>query len=245
MAGLVQVEQLAVRPHVGAVARDEDRDVTQDADAASRGVAVQCLPLAEDDELHPFLRVDRPREADVPAGDGLGPAPGDVGLPVGPWRAAVRVLERHEERIVVEPGAVRGAERLEGGGEWFMPRQALDGAAEQRQLPRNDGVEVDVVVGEGRRVGEVGGRQQPVGDERVGAGEERARRERGVALVGRVVRSRGAEGQHLPDAELGGGEEVDEVRRLGAEVTDSPAAGQRRRMEEQAAGAWQSQDLRA
>ncbi len=51
-AALVEVEQLLMRPHVGAVVRDVDRQVAEQADTAPRGGAAQLPPLGEEEELH-------------------------------------------------------------------------------------------------------------------------------------------------------------------------------------------------
>jgi hypothetical protein len=51
LAAPVQPEHRAVLPRVGAVERDEDRHVADDADAAVGGIAAQALPLAEENVL--------------------------------------------------------------------------------------------------------------------------------------------------------------------------------------------------
>ena len=50
-AGGIELKNGAVPPGVGAVQRDKDRHVADDADAALRGVAAQARPLAEEDVL--------------------------------------------------------------------------------------------------------------------------------------------------------------------------------------------------
>ena len=58
LAGVVEIELMAVQPDVGAVVRQEDRQVADEADPARVGVLAQRLPVAEEAPLHESGEVD-------------------------------------------------------------------------------------------------------------------------------------------------------------------------------------------
>ena len=109
----VEFEDPGVRPDVDALVGDVDRDVADDLDAPLRAVAPEGRPLPGGDVLEELLLsylvveqlahlFERPRL----------PCP-DLLRPPGPRLPAEVVLERDEERVVVEPPSRPVAERLE------------------------------------------------------------------------------------------------------------------------------------
>src|SRR5690606_28319102 len=95
------------------VVGDEDRDVADDAHAALVRVAAQRGPLAEERHLTELMLEDGAREPAPRVLERLRLAPHELTRPGAPGREVVLLLERHEQRVVVEPRRLRGAERVE------------------------------------------------------------------------------------------------------------------------------------
>src|SRR5256885_11442730 len=58
LAVLVEEEEIAVRPDIGAVVGHEDRQIADQRDPERRAVALQGLPVAREEELLESLLVD-------------------------------------------------------------------------------------------------------------------------------------------------------------------------------------------
>ena len=99
---LVELEQVLVGPHVGAVVRDEDGDVADDGDPALAGLGSKRAPLVEEHELTEDVKVDLLGQLQMCARQGVRVAVAQLGGPLGPI-ATVVILERREEREIVEP----------------------------------------------------------------------------------------------------------------------------------------------
>src|SRR2546421_7140505 len=110
-----QVEQLTMRPTVGAVVRREDGRIADDADATLGNVLLERYPLPEEEVLHEDVPADLALQPPALPGQGGRLPRGDLGLPLRPRRAVVGVFEGHEEREVVQPRLLRGGEALNGG----------------------------------------------------------------------------------------------------------------------------------
>jgi hypothetical protein len=235
----VEEEEIGVGPHVGAVVGDEDRDVADDADAALVCVAAQSRPLAEERHLTELVFEDGARELRPRRRQRVRVAGDQLRGPGAPRRELVLLLERHEEREVLEPGPLRGAEGAEVGLERRARTrgETLGGAREQRLPVRDHRAVVDVVVGERRVVTQLVCGEEPVLDEQIEADQQRIAGERGEALVGRVAVARRPEWEHLPERLPGAHQEVDEALRLGAEIADPVPARQRGRVEKNSAAA--------
>ena len=109
-----EVEELRVRPDVGAVVGDEDRDVAHDADAALAGLPPDVRPLLEEEPLLELDLAHLARELASRPLERLRVAVHERAVPGAPGRPAVRVLEGHEQGEVVEPGRLLVREGLEG-----------------------------------------------------------------------------------------------------------------------------------
>ena len=123
-------------------------------------------------------------------------------VPAAPGRPAVRALQRHEEREVVEPRRVALHERLEG----LAPRGRrllLEGGAgprEEGRLPLDDRPEVHLALREVRPLLQVRRGEEALVAEAIERDEEGVAGEGREALVRRVAVAGGAEGQDLPEA---------------------------------------------
>ena len=98
----IQLEQIAVRPYVGAIVRHVDWNVAHHLNAARVTIILQFIPLAMELPLPEFLDLDFLR---VRLGDG----------PCGPGLLAVGLFERHEAGEIVQPAALTLTEILELG----------------------------------------------------------------------------------------------------------------------------------
>ena len=149
MPALVELEQVAVGPNIGAVVGHEDRDVADNLDAALVRVGAHRRPLMEEQELAELLCLHR--VAQPPAGirECAGFAPRQRRRPRRPRPALVFGLERHEQGVVIEPMGVCLAELLE------LTRQLRAAALEarprglqHRELRVDDGAKIDNALGE-------------------------------------------------------------------------------------------------
>ncbi len=104
-AGLSREEGL-VRPHVGAVGAHHERQIADQRDAVE--VATGLLPLALRDPLRPADLEDRLGMRGACLRDGLDVARRQSGRPLPPRARRVVVVQRAEERVVVEPPALLG-----------------------------------------------------------------------------------------------------------------------------------------
>ena len=121
----VEVKQRPVCPGLGPVVRYVDWDIAEQPYTNASTVFPQGAPLPVEQELLEFgvlyfiLQPGRgerePRGAAVP----------ELPRPVGPGRAAVRLLERAEERIVPKPSLAAFSEVVEG-----LPIGPMPGCAE-------------------------------------------------------------------------------------------------------------------
>ena len=109
----VEAEQLAPRPDVGAVVRDEDGQIAHDLDRSRAAGVAHALPLLEEQELRQLVQPDLSSAAGRPARERRWIALRDVGLPRRPGHLPVRLLDGHEQREVVQPARVRAAEAIE------------------------------------------------------------------------------------------------------------------------------------
>ena len=215
---LVQLEELAVRPDVGRVVRDVDGEVAHQRDAAIGASLLQGLELAEEVVLLDLEVRDRGGELAPPLVERVGVARRRTLFPRGPEHAAVRLLQRHEQRVVGEPIGVDLDEVVEA----VVGLEPREGGFEERELVGNDPLEVDAVR---RKI--TAATPRHVDHERV-AGEGRE------ALVRRVAVAGGAEREHLPDLHSRLGEEIEKAVRFRTQFTDAVGAGKRGRVKENA-----------
>ena len=87
--------------------------------------------------------------------------------PVSPRRAAVPILQGHEQRVVVEPALLALAERRERLAKLRAraPPEAIVGPSEHLPPPRRHPLEIDMILRELGHILPVGGLEQPVAAE--------------------------------------------------------------------------------
>ncbi len=234
VAGLVEVEQLRVGPDVGAVVGDEDRGVPDDPQPQAPGPTPQRRPLPEEHELPEHVAVGQVGEPVPGRSEGVGVAPDQLGGPVGPRPSALVVLDRHEQRVVVQPIRLGLPER----SQFLAEAEAGSGGegvvrpVEHGQLPGDDGAVVDAALGERRPVLEVCGGQQPGLGQQLGGDEVGVACERREALVRRVAVPGGTEGEHLPQRGTGRRQPVHPRVGFRAQVADPVRPGEAGRMQD-------------
>jgi hypothetical protein len=103
MTVLAKLEVMSVGPHVGRVVRHVNGQIAHDEDAAVLAGVPERIELRVEEILLRAIAIDLPGEPLPPAFERAIIVTGGSRFPRGPRRTAVRILEGHEERIVVEP----------------------------------------------------------------------------------------------------------------------------------------------
>ena len=148
----------------------------------------QRFPLPEEEKLAKGVADDFPviRRPSLLQLERI-PVP-ERGGPLGPRPQVVEVLEGHEEREIVKPFAIGGAESFELLGE--LPKassfEPCERRFEQRQLPGDHRPVVDVVFWKLGTRSEVFGGYQPIVQEEIRTDQVCVAGEGGEALVGRI-----------------------------------------------------------
>ena len=229
---------MAIRPDIGAVEVDVDRDVADELHATRVRVTAQLLPALFEEELLGHDEIDARAELVGDGGERGRLAVAERLLPLPPAAATVLLFERHEQRVVDHPRLGR-FERAHPRME--RVRLVLDEGArralEEGALPREHALELDLVDVERRHARQIAGGQQPVGDELLEVDEPRVAGERRRARVGRRAGARRNERQHLPPGQPGRRQPIDEGASPRSDVTDAKSARQRRWMEQNTADA--------
>ncbi len=216
-AAFVQLKELRVRPDVGAVQRDVEGEVPDDADAARVGVGFEPPPLPEELELAELPELRFAPQGGAVSFHGRGPAQADVLRPGEPFAAAEMRLEGHEKAVPLQPTGVFGAEGAAGPGV---------GAAGAREGLPQQGEPVPVkrrIVDPRRAAAGAAGllpAQQALAGQQPRVDEIRVARKRGKALVRAVAEAGRAERQHLPPALPRGAQKIRKAAGLSAERAD-------------------------
>src|SRR5690554_3991658 len=136
LAGRAELEDLAMRPGIGAVHGDKYRDIADELNPFAPGIIAQCLPLFAH---QPLLEFDAPNLVGVGLARALkrcGIAADIFGWPIAPTSAVKLFFERHIKRKIGEPIGL-GADKLielaaRLGGVFLAP--ALKCARQKRAL---------------------------------------------------------------------------------------------------------------
>src|SRR5690606_15534853 len=131
-------------PHVGRVMGDVDGEVAHQLDPALRCPVLERLELGEEEILLAPYPLDVVAESAAPAVERRRVALRRPGVPVGPADPAVRLLERHEKRVVLEPLLLLLDERMVT----VVRDESVEGAPQKGTLVGDDALEVDGVRGE-------------------------------------------------------------------------------------------------
>ena len=217
---------------------DVDRDVAEEADVARVAVRLQRGPLPVEEKLPEGVHPDGLPVLLVGVVEGLRVAVHEVVFPLMPRGAAVSVLQRHKQRVVVEPVRLLVAERVE----WVFEAvavipKALVGRLQDRFLARHEAGVVDVVVGQLFERSHVVGGEEPGFEERARTDQERVAGEGRQAGVGRCPVPDRPQRQHLPEALVGASEQIGKLVRLGSKVTNPVASGKGRDVKQKATNA--------
>ena len=221
----VHLELLRVRPHVGAVLRGIDGQVADEGNAPLARQAFEASPLRKEQVLHALPEPDRVRELPGRPGE-RGRLPPPQGLrPAAPGGPVKAPLERHEQRVALQPVrlAFTKARQL-GGPAGAQPPHGL--------LQHGEPVPVQQAVGDPGGV--VPPRQrpvflrqeQPVAAKVVQVDEIGVPGERGEGLVGGIAKAGGADGEHLPAGLPRLHEKIQEVPRRASHRAHPPRGGQ-------------------
>ena len=135
----VELEVFGLRPDVRGVERHIDGHVADEADALAVGVIAQRLPLAEEEDLQEDPEVHLVLQLLVRPLHGLAAVQAQILIrPLAPAGHAVAALERHEQRVIPDPGVVPPEGR-------HLLREALP-AAFVGQAQHREAVGVDLAV---------------------------------------------------------------------------------------------------
>ena len=237
LAVLRKVEEVAVRPDVGAVARDVHRQVADDLDAALVRVLLDLFPLLEEHVLDKLHEQDRLRVLLHCGGDRLRPVELQVLVgPVVPLGADVGLLQDHVQRVVGQPAFVLLRKRAHLVAVRFI-------GARERAVQHRDAADLQKIERRGVRVRVHLVAQLVVGQKALVAellevDEVPVARKGGNARVGGVVGVGRREGQHLPVGAPGVAQKVDELPGLLTEAADAVGARQRGDVHQHAACAF-------
>ncbi len=205
---MVQVEQVAVGPDIGAVVGHEDGHVAEQQDAPRPGGLPELPPLAVEHELVEAVLIQHlvqpfpglTQRAQVPVAQGFIPGP--------PGGAAVLLFQGQIKGVVLQPVTVALDELpiqlvlgIRGAGQKTLTRQAQGLAVER----------VASAPALRHRVQPAPVHQGTLADEIDVAGIDRHALVRGAAVVGL------GQGQHLPDAHAAGSEELQETQGIRAQ----------------------------
>ena len=234
----VYLEQRRVGPEVGGIRRNVDRNVTDELHALCVGVGLQSGPLLVKQVLHHLPEADLPCQTRPCCGQRRGPACAYVFGPQRKGAHAVFRLQSHEQRVIVQPERVGGAEIAE----CVLPGiKAAHGQLQHGKARAEQGAVVDAF---GRVRAEIKAcdlvvRQQAALLQRVEVDEIGVGRKGRKALVRAVAVTRGPDGQDLPVPLPGRRQKIHKTVGFRPQAADAVGRGQRGDRHQDAAGAHQ------
>src|SRR5262249_23743839 len=143
------------------------------------------------------------------------------------------LLECHEEGKVVKPCGMPSSKLCKGIGEFTMgtQRDASCRPGEEIVLEGYHRAKRHLLRRETRDIAYLRWREQPIGDQQVGAHQQRIPGKGREALVGRVAIPGRTEREYLPQALLRSHKKIDEAIGLLTQIANAVAARQRGRMQ--------------
>src|SRR5579864_4032660 len=134
-----------MRPHVGAVMRDIDWNISHDANVVPLAANLQALPLSKKFELCKLVDLDLGRQFLSPLCQRFRVASAKCRVPIGPDCAMMKILCRHEQSIVIQPRRIFCAEHPESSGVNLIciGKKNLSGFAENSVLKGDHRTVVD------------------------------------------------------------------------------------------------------
>ena len=141
-AVLVELKEIGPSPDVGTVVRHEDRQVTHQHHPVRPARRPQRLPLTLKCILHELVVSDPVCQSLTPRRQSSRLARHQLRLPLIPGQAAMAVLERVIEGVIVQPDVIR-ADEVSKPLIFAEPVKALCSLPQQFFLEYQDGVEID------------------------------------------------------------------------------------------------------
>ena len=240
----IQLEELRVRPHIGALGGDENRRITHELNATAASMIANGLQLPEetplDETLNPlWVRITSSRTLQRRR-----LAARELARPLLPALSRRCGLKRLEQCVVIEPlGLTRTeflvlrARRCVG-----LIEETLGGTLQTLQTPGHDNRVVHPLCAESVSGLKFFLTQPTVLLQFLQIDQQRVARKGRVAHVGRVAGTDAAQGQDLPQTLLAHGEPIDEMPRRRAEITRAMRPGQAGRVQQYPARTRQSHE---
>mmetsp|Transcript_32877 Transcript_32877/g.97955 ORF Transcript_32877/g.97955 Transcript_32877/m.97955 type:complete len:386 (+) Transcript_32877:940-2097(+) len=239
--GLVNLKQILVGPHISRVASNVDGHIANDVDALAVGILLQCLPLTVKKELDGNVCVDRVLVLFLELCQRSRFPLAKINRPVPPCThiQALQVASNLKHGTVLDPRIVfpECLHFLLQIGKLLVVQQARGCKAQHRILGSHNSGIVNIRDGHGRRL--VFRVYQTLSDQVVNRDQHREAR----VGIGTAVRAPEhgvgrADGQHLPAGQPRAFQPVDELARLGAQLSDAIRAWKRGRVQNDSRAAW-------
>ena len=115
---VADLQEVAVRPGIGAVQRNVDGHVAKQADAVPARMGTKTLPLLVEKKLDNFDVLDLLRSVGFDLSQGIVVTMHELELPLGPWSLVVPSLEDPEKRVIVQPPAIVFFEKPRSSATW-------------------------------------------------------------------------------------------------------------------------------
>lgn len=187
-------------------------------------MGAQIVPLFIEQVLPILLAFDTFGILFTGFGKGGGVAHGQGFVPASPTFVSSELLaQHHEQRIVVEPIVMIGAELLERVCllRSSITSEGTEGGEEQRQLPFTYFVVIDSLFRKVRMIFKILFREETFFDKQVRTDEDRFAGKCRKRLIGRVAASNGPERKYLPESNTSRGAVIGEMERSWSEVSNA------------------------
>ena len=209
---LIQIKELRIRPDIRRIIGDINRQIADDPYPFPGGMGLESAPLSVKDELNKIAEADFIRV--LPSGqiERTRPAQAQILLPGVPGLSAVRFLERHEQRIIRQPGFVPADKGMQLTHDTVTPAFGK-GAALVRLAQRTDPLRIELSVIDGLAAAKVIAPERAFVDPALlrevrQIDEVRIAGKGGKGLVGRIPVAGRSHRQHLPVGASGRCEKV-------------------------------------
>ena len=108
-----QKKQSRIRPDIGAVVRDKNGNIANQLDVALPAISSQTLPLVFEQKLNDFRAPNFFCEFFASGGESIRLTLSQLQPPLRPGHATMRILERGEKRVIIQPFHLRRAKGVE------------------------------------------------------------------------------------------------------------------------------------
>jgi ATP-binding protein involved in chromosome partitioning len=234
----IEIEDFPVSPDVRALVRHEDGYVSHEPYTHFPAAILKLSPLAVELVLEKDVIVDLISQLTACGVERTAAPATQRRGPLVPGTVTLRGCESAVEGVILEPFPVRFPESLDlSPAARGFGLVSLEGQSKRRLLETMGGGIVDASISDRGMGGQLPAAQQSVASQELEAQKQRFTGEGRERQVGRVGRSHGTCGKHLPPAlsrpcQIGG-----EAVSLGSQISDAMAARQRGGVEQNPAGA--------